>query len=90
MIDFILKKTKFFDGFINQLNERQLKVIKKMMDAGHKGFEGGMNASKYMSISKVSKATATRDLQYLSDIKAFIAQGGGRSTSYVLNIVNDR
>ena len=90
LIDFILKKTKFFDGFINQLNERQLKVIKKMMDAGHKGFEGGMNASKYMSISKVSKATATRDLQYLSDIKAFIAQGGGRSTSYVLNIVNDR
>ena len=85
LIDFILKKTKFFDRFRNELNERQLKVIKRMMDAGPEGYEGGMNANKYISITKSSKATATRDLQYLSDIKALIVQGGGRSTRYVLN-----
>ncbi len=85
-IDFTLKKTKFFDHFKDQLNERQLKAIKKMMDAGIEGFEGGMNASKYSSITKVSKATATRDLQHLAEINACIPQGGGRSTHYLLNL----
>jgi Fic family protein len=86
LIEFTLKKTKFFDRFKGILNERQLKVIQRMMDAGPEGFEGGMNANKYVSISKVSKATATRDLQVLSEAKAFISQGGGRSTRYVLNL----
>lgn len=85
LIDFILKKTKFFDRFKDELNERQLKVIRKMMDAGPEGFEGGMNANKYMSITKASKATATRDLQYLAEIEALFSQGGGRSTRYYLN-----
>ncbi len=89
LIDFILKKAKFFDHFKDQLNDRQLKAIKRMFDAGSEGFEGGMNATKYMSITKTSKATATRDLQHLSEIKAFIAHGGGRSTSYHLNMGND-
>ena len=29
-VDFILKKSKFFDRFKNQLNERQLRVVKRM------------------------------------------------------------
>jgi Fic family protein len=86
IIEFTLKKTKFFDQFKEMLNERQLKVIKKIMDAGHMGFEGGVNANKYMSIAKVSKATATRDLQYLADIKVLLPEGGGRSTRYVLHL----
>ena len=47
------------------MNDRHLKVINKMFDAGPEGFEGGMNAKKYTSIIRTSKATATRDLQYL-------------------------
>jgi Fic family protein len=86
LIDFTLKKTLFFDRFNNQLNERHLKVIKRMMDAGPDGFQGGMNANKYLSLTKISKATATRDLQYLSEIKVLIAEGGGRSTRYILNM----
>ncbi len=86
LIDFTLKKALFFDSFSDQLNERHLKVIKRMMDAGPDGFQGGMNANKYLSLTKVSKATATRDLQYLSEIKALIAEGGGRSTRYILNM----
>jgi Fic family protein len=88
LIDFSLKKTKFFDHFRDRLNERQLKVIKRMFDAGPEGFEGGMNASKYVIIVKTSKATATRDLQTLAEIKAFIPKGGGRSTSYDINLEN--
>lgn len=85
-IEFTLKKVKFFDRFINQLNARQLTVLKRMLDKGAKGFQGGMNARKYAGICKVSKATATRDLQYLAAIEAVMVNGGGRSTSYRVNI----
>lgn len=87
-INFTLKKTMFFDKYKDRLNERQLIVIKRMLDEGTKGFEGGMNARKYVGITKTSKATATRDMQYLLEIGAFILVGkGGRSTSYQINIM---
>ena len=86
LIDFVLKKTSFFDRFKEHLNERQLKVIGKMLDAGPEGFEGGMTAKKYISITKASKATATRDLQSLLELGALIISGGGRSTHYILNM----
>ncbi len=81
-IDFILKKTKFFDQFKEQLNKRQMKVIRRMLDAGPKGFEGGMSAKKYIAITRTSKATATRDLHYLSEIGVLKRTGGGRSIRY--------
>ena len=83
-IEFTLKKTKFFDRFKDQLNDRQLTVIKRMLDEGTKGFDGGMNATKYIGITKTSKATATRDMQQLLVMGAFVLAGkaGGRSTSY--------
>lgn len=86
LIDFTLKKTKFFDRFKKEMNERQAKAIRRMLEAGPEGFTGGMNANKYISITKTSKATATRDLQHLSEIKALLLQGGGRSTHYLLNL----
>jgi Fic family protein len=86
-IDFTLRKTKFFDRFTKKLNDRQLKVLHRMFAEGFKGFQGGMNASKYCSLTKVSKATATRDLKELLDMGAFMFLGdkGGRSTSYQIN-----
>ena len=85
-IDFTLKKAKYFDQFKAQCNERQLKVIKKMFAVGSEGFEGGMSPKKYMSITKTSKATATRDLQLLAEVGAMLVEGGGRSTRYHLAI----
>ena len=87
-IDFTLKKTKFFDKFSQQLNERQLKVIRRMLEEGPKGFTGGMNAGKYGSIAGVSKATATRDLQELLELGVILLSGdaGGRSTKYQVNL----
>jgi len=83
-VRFSLQKAKFFDRFKNQFNEREMKAIRKMLDADIEGFEGGMTAKKYMSINKISKATATRDLQHLSNIGALVAQSGGRSLYYEL------
>jgi Fic family protein len=85
-VDFILKKSKFFDRFKDKLNERQLKVVRRMLDAGLEGFEGGMSAKKYMAITKASKATATRDLQQLLELGVLVALGGGRRTHYNLSI----
>lgn len=87
-IEFTLKKTKFFDRFKDQLNERQNVVIRRMLEEGPNGFEGGMNARKYIGITKTSKATATRDMQELLETGAFILAGkaGGRSTSYQVNL----
>ena len=76
----------FFDRYRGQFSERQLKAINRVLEEGAKGFEGGINASKYGAITKVSKATLTRDLQDLLVIGAIIphGEGGGRSTRYQL------
>ena len=86
LIEFTLKKAKFFDQHKDQLSERQLKVVRRMLEEGPQGFEGGMTAKKYEGITKVSKATATRDLQELSEMGVFVLLGGGRSTRYELNL----
>lgn len=85
-VEFILRKAKFFDCHKHTLSERQLKVVRRMLDEGPAGFDGGMNARKYVSLTRVSKATATRDLQDLLEKGILISQGGGRSTSYALNV----
>jgi Fic family protein len=84
LIAFTLHKTRFFDQHRTSLDEKQLKVLQKMWEAGPEGFEGGMNARKYMAITKVSKATATRDLTHLNEIGALRKEGAGRSIKYLL------
>jgi Fic family protein len=86
MVQFTLKKSKFFELHKSNLNESQLKVINKMLDRGIEGFEGGITAKKYMGITSVSKATATRHLQHLAEIGALIATGAGRTVQYELNL----
>jgi Fic family protein len=87
LIKFTIRKIQFFDRFKEQLNERQIKVINRMLEEGPNEFEGGINAKKYMSITGCSKATATRDLQDLKEIGAINRTGSaGRSTRYSLMI----
>jgi Fic family protein len=86
LVQFTLLKANFFDQYREQINERQLKVINKMLENGVDGFVGGMTAKKYMAITKTSKATATRDLQHLQEIGAFIQEGAGRSVRYQLGL----
>lgn len=88
LVDFTLKKAKYFDRYRDLFNDRQLKVINRMLDEGPEGFEGGMNAKKYINITKTSKATATRDLKELLAIGATkrLGKAGGRSTRYEVNI----
>ena len=57
-----------------------------MLEDGPDSFEGGMSAKKYMVITKTSRATATRDLQELADMKVLIQEGAGRSVRYKVNV----
>lgn len=86
LIDFTLKKTQLFDRVRNQLNDRQIQILHRMLEEGPDGFEGGMSAKKYMTISGASKATATRDLQELVEKGIFAPTGGGRSTRYQISL----
>jgi Fic family protein len=84
IIQHTIKKVRFFDSYNELLNERQKKAVNKIFSEGPDGFKGGMNVSKYISITRTSKATATRDLQSLVEMKLFNLIGGGRSTRYEL------
>jgi Fic family protein len=64
------------------INDRQRKVINVLLDAGPGGFAGGMNTRKYVSLTRVSRATAYRELADLVEKRCLIPSGGGRSVSY--------
>ena len=88
VITFTLLKARFFERWGSHLNDRQLKVIRRMLREGPQGFVGGMNVRKYIAITGTSKATATRDLQNLKALGIFSITGdsAGRSTRYQLNM----
>jgi Fic family protein len=85
-VDFYVAKTKFYARFRGELNERQDKVIARMFREGIDGFKGGLSAENYISISKTSRATATRDLQDLVEKGALTKSGELRHTRYTLNL----
>lgn len=65
------------------LNERQRKVLNRLLDAGPDGFEGGINTRKYVSMTKTSRATAYRELAGLVGKNCLRPTGrGGRSSGY--------
>lgn len=68
------------------LNERQRKVVQKLLDAGDGGFLGGLNAEKYVRLTGASKATATRDLAALLQHGLLRVQGSGKATRYQVNV----
>jgi Fic family protein len=57
-----------------------------MFKEGIDGFKGGLSADNYITISKTSRATATRDLQDLVAKEALTKAGELRHTRYYLNV----
>ena len=86
MLDFLIAKTRFFDRFRGQFNDRQEKVVARILSEGPGGFKGGLSAENYIRITGTSRATATRDLQDLMDRQALIRTGMLKSTRYYVNI----
>lgn len=80
----VLQKARFWERFAKEpLNKRQIKILNRLLD----GFEGKLTTSKWAKIAKCSQDTAYRDILDLIDRGALQKDsGGGRSTSYSLNI----
>ncbi len=63
------------------LNERQLKLLNRMLD----GFEGKLTSSKWAAIAKCSPDTALRDITQLLALGVLQkSNGAGRSAGYLL------
>lgn len=85
-VDFYVAKAKLYEKLRGKLNERQHKAIARMFEEGIDGFKGGLSAENYISITKTSRATATRDLRDLVAIGALTKTGELRHTRYYLNL----
>jgi len=88
-IKIITQKTKFWDRAREfPLNERQLKVINKVLDIGIEYFEGGLSTKKYVSITNTSIPTAKRDITQLIEYGLIhqVEGSAGRNTRYDLNV----
>lgn len=87
VIDRAIEKNRFWAGQAAiTLNERQRKVLQRLLDDGDGGFLGGLNAEKYMKITGASKATATRDLSALLAQDLLWTRGQGKSLRYFINV----
>ena len=55
---------------------------------GNENFEGGFNTKKYISLTKVSKATAVRDITALVEFGCIKQIEGtqGRNVRYEINV----
>jgi len=82
VLSVVLVKADFWKAHAQaSLNERQIKVLNRMLD----GFEGKLTSSKWAKLTKCSQDTAGRDIAALIE-RGILRRGeaGGRSTSYEL------
>jgi Fic family protein len=82
MLASVIAKARFWEKHATQpLNERQVKVLNRLLD----GFEGNMTTSKWASIARCSQDTAHRDILELIERSILKKNPSrGRSTSYSL------
>lgn len=87
VIDRAIEKSRFWTSHARaDLKPRQRKVLQRLLDDGDGGFEGGLNADKYMKMTAVSKATATRDLTEMLAEDILWTRGQGKGLRYFINV----
>lgn len=82
----VLAKSDFWQEHAQaDLNNRQKKVLNRILEAGKGNFTGGLTTRKYVGIAKTSRATAFREISDLLDKKILRQLSGkGRSVHYDL------
>lgn len=87
VIDQAILKRRFWETHTSStLHERQRKVLQRLLDDGDGGFLGGLNAEKYIKMTGVSKATATRDLSQMVANGQLRSHGAGKAMRYYVNV----
>ncbi len=83
----VFLKARFWEIHAGEsFNDRQRKVINRQLDGG---FEGKLTSSKWAALAKTSQDTASRDIDDLLNRKILVKdEGGGRSTSYSLAVID--
>lgn len=84
----VLTKARFWERFAGEpFNPRQVKVLNRVLD----GMDGKLNSSRWARLAKCSQDTAGRDINDLIARGVLRKEpGGGRSTSYALNLPRQR
>ena len=85
-IGFLIDKARLLDRLRGQLNERQQKVLLRMLAEGPEGFTGGLSAANYVRITGASQATTTRDLANMVFKEMLVRRGERRHARYYLTI----
>ncbi|WP_431051222.1 Fic family protein [Roseateles sp. L2-2] len=87
VMDTAVQKRRFWDTqAAGEMAERRRKVLQRLLDDGDGGFLGGLNAEKYMKMTGVSKATATRDLSEMTAAGQLRAHGVGKAMRYYVDV----
>lgn len=90
LIAAVVQKARFWMRHSqDEINERQLKALNRMLDAEPGGFVGGMTNKKYSSLTKASPATAQRDLSDLVKAGCLSLVGSGRGVRYEIKFDAD-
>ena len=86
IISDVLMRVDFWNRHAqDQLNSHQKRVVNRILEAGPGNFIGGLTTRKYVSIAKVSRATAFREMLDLLSKKILRKlPGKGRSAKYDL------
>ena len=86
-VDIVVQKAKFWNKVDAELlNSRQTKILNKLLEYSKDEYEGDLSTKKYMSIAKISKPTAYRDIQELVSLGYLqqIEGSAGRNVRYEL------
>jgi Fic family protein len=85
----VMNKARFWErNAAKGFNDRQRLVLNRLLDGG---FVGKLTSSKWAKLTKSSQDTASRDIADLLDKCVLIKEpGGGRSTSYSLDGVDQQ
>lgn len=86
VMDAALAKRAFCQRHDVAVNDRQRKVLRRLLDAGDGGFLGGLNVEKYMKLTGAPKTTATRDLGQLVAGGQLWTAGVGKAVRYYVNM----
>jgi len=84
-IQIVVNKTKFWDKARElNLNNKQIKVLNKLLDTGKGNFIGSLTNRKYRNITSTTQVTASRHIKELvnNGLLKEIKGHGGRSTCY--------
>jgi len=85
-VEFLIDKTRLLDRLRGELNERQQKALHRVLREGPEGFQGGLSAGNYATITGASPATATRDMTDMVAKGALTRAGERRYARYFVGI----